>query len=659
VSGAQAPSFCASEDVVMLPALKKFRLLAAAAAASALAALAASPATTRAPATSVVHAITTTTAAADPVPDFTSPLSADPAIPRPASTPCVVTLVDNFMISEDRYGASYNYTPPAGCTGAWAKVVLEADYAYDDGALPNMTAIGLWLKGVNLHFGATPAANEPPFRWHVERDLTDIATLFRSSGTGNATMAGLFRDPASYVRLTARLLIYPATATAQPPRKADAVFRIGPLVAGGDKFGTLIVSENDPPSAPSELASTLSLPRDIERLYLDVLALESSGSLWWTCVPSPYRTMPNLLPESSGIGGCLDGTFRETEVRIDGQAAGVAPVFPWISPYALIQNETNPPFGGLVGAVPPPRLMNLLPYRVDLTPFAGVLSDGKPHKIAVTMSSTDPTDEVTSANLSVAASLLVYRDPHSTTVSGAVTRNTLAGQPSLPTRTDTLVSSGDTLTGNVLTSLRRDFIIDGYIDTARGRIHNCVVQTVLFSTTQAFDNLMSDSQYRYQQDVQLVSKVWRNSYSSLGSTQLLRDNEYFSYPLHMFFHEEFPVANAGGVTPTTLATLSQGVHHTGRHDRRNIARYDTEMHNTFEGLADTFLQDGVFMGHTEDARHFLFKDSLGSCYDRLVAFSGDERSSVSGTSCPNGVNRLRSVARPDGSPESLGWAGWQ
>ena len=637
---------------------KKFRLLAVAAAASALAALAGSPSGTRVPATSGVPATAmAVTAAADPTPDPFAALSADPPIPRPASTPCVVTLVNNFVISEDTYGASYNYTPPTGCTGAWAKVVLEADYAFDDGALPNLTATGLWLKGVNLHFGATPAASEPPFRWHVERDLTDIATLFRSSGTGNATMAGLFRDPTSYVRLTARLLIYPATATVQPPRKADAVFRIGPLVSGGDKFGSLSISENHPTSAPSELASTLSLPRDIERIYLDVLALNSGGSLWWACVPTAARTMPNLLPESSGIGGCLNGTFRETEVRIDGQPAGVAPIFPWISPYVLIQNETNPPFAGLVGPVPPPRSMNLLPYRVDLTPFAGVLSDGKPHKIAVTMTTTDPADEFTT-DIAVAASLLVYRDPHSTTVSGAVTRNTLAGQPALPTRTDTLVSSGDTLTGKVVTSLRRDFIIDGYIDTARGRIHNRVVQTVLFSTNQAFDNLMSDSQYRYQQDVQLVSKVWRNSYSSLGSTQLLRDNEYFSYPLHMFFREEFPVANAGGATPTTLATLSQGVHHTGRHDRRNIARYDTEMHNTFEGLADTFLQDGFFAGHAEDAQHFLFKDSLGSCYDRLVAYAG-ESSSVSGASCPNGVNRLRSVARPDGSPESLGWAGWQ
>lgn len=593
-----------------------------------------------------------TTAAADPLPSQFSPLFADPPIPRPASTPCVVTLVNDFVISEDHYGQTFNYTPPAGCTGAWAKVVLEADYAFDEGALPNMTAMGLWLGGVNLHFGSTPAAEEPPSEWHLERDLTDIATLFRHGGTGSATMASLFRDPTSYVRLTARLLVYPATATVSSPRKADAVFALG--TPGRDQFGAhLLVSENDPRFPPSELASTLSLPRDIERVYLDVLAIEPAGSLWWTCIPNALRATPNLLPDGIGTGGgigiCGDGTFRETQVRIDGQAAGVAPVYPWIAASS----------SGLAGDIPPPRLLSLLPFRVDLTPFAGVLSDGKPHKVAVTMSTTDPGDDISSASLEVAAHLLVYRDPHSTTVSGAVTRNTLAGQSSLPTVTNTLVSSGDTLTGGIATSLRRDFIIDGYIDTARGRIHNRVVQTVLFSTTQAFDNFISDSQYRYQQDVRLQSKVWRNSYASLGSTQLLRDNEYSSTPLHLFFHKEYPVPNAGSATPTTLKTLSMGVHHTGRHDRRNIARYDTDLHDTFEGLAETHLDGGVFMGHTESAQDYLFKDNRGSCYDRRVASDSGVRSSISGTSCPAGVNSVRPFARPDGSPESLGWAGWQ
>ena len=597
-------------------------------------------------------AATLSTAAADPLPSQFSPLVADPPIPRPASTPCVKTLVQDFVISEDTYGATFNYTPPTGCTGAWAKVVLEADYSFDEGALPNMTAMGLWLGGVNLHFGSTPGAEEPPSEWRIERDLTDIATLFRRSGTGSATMATLFRDPTSYVHLTARLLFYPATATVSSPRKADAVYVLG--TPGRDQFGAMLsVSENDPRFPPLALSSTLTLPRDIERVYLDVLAIDPGGSQWWTCVPNDSRSLPNLLPDGigfgGGIGGCGDGTFRETEVRIDGQPAGVAPVFPW----APASNA------GQLGAIPTPRMLNLLPYRVDLTPFAGVLSNGQPHTIAVTMASSDPDDEINFASLEVAANLLVYRDPHSTTVSGAVTRNTLAGQPPLPTRTNTLVSAGDTLTGSVVTSLRRDFVIDGYIDTARGRIRNRVVQTVLFSTTQVFDNFMSDAQYRYQQDVQLVSKVWRNSYSSLGSTQLLRDNEYFSYPRHLVFHKEYPVPNAGVATPTLLMTLSAGVHHTGRHDRRNIARYDTDLHNVFEGLTENHLEGGFYVGHLESAQDYLFKDNRGSCYDRRVGYDDFVRTSVSGTSCPDGVNRLRSIARPDGAPESLGWAGWQ
>ena len=653
----------------MLPA-PKFRALAVAAALFTCVALAAmqpasqpthfrpsAPGTTGAASTTSATTATRTaatlaTAAADPLPSQFSPLFADPPIPRPASTPCVVTLVNDFVISEDHYGATFPYTPPAGCTGAWAKVVLEADYSFDEGALPNMTALGLWLGGVNLHFGSTPGAEEPPSEWRIERDLTDIATLFRRSGTGSATMATLFRDPTSYVHLTARLLFYPATATVSSPRKADAVFVLG--TPGRDQFGAhLLTSEYNPTFPPQELASTLTLPRDIERLYLDVLAIDPGGSQWWTCIPSGAGTTSNLLPDGIGFGGgigsCGGGTFRETEVRIDGQPAGVAPVFPW----APASNA------GQFGAIPSPRMLNLLPYRVDLTPFAGVLSNGQPHRIAVTMAVTDPANGNASPSLEVAANLLVFRDPHSTTVSGAVTRNTLAGQKALPTVTNTLVSSGDTLTGSVVTSLRRDFVIDGYIDTARGRIHNRVVQTVLFSTTQAFDNFMSDAQYRYEQDVHLVSKVWRNSYSSLGTTQLLRDNEYFSTPRHLFFHKEYPVPNAGVATPTLLMTLSAGVHHTGRHERSNIARYDTDLHNTYEALTENHLEDGQYLGHLESAQDYLFKDNRGSCYDRRVGYDDFVRTSVSGTSCPDGVNRLRSIARPDGAPESLGWAGWQ
>ena len=35
--------------------------------------------------------------------------------------------------------------------------------------------------------------------------------------------------------------------------------------------------------------------------------------------------------------------------------------------------------------IPGVQTLNLLPYRVDLTPFAGVLSNGQPHTVGVTV----------------------------------------------------------------------------------------------------------------------------------------------------------------------------------------------------------------------------------------------------------------------------------
>jgi hypothetical protein len=208
-----------------------------------------------------------------------------------------------------------------------------------------------------------------------------------------------------------------------------------------------------------------------------------------------------------------------------------------------------------------------------------------------------------------------------------------------------------------VTTLRRQFVIDGYIDTARGRISSRVAQTVYFQDTQTFDNLMTASYYRYLQDIRLVSKVWRNSYSALGSTLLLHDNEYFSYPLHVFYRTELPQGDF--TTQLRRRTLEQGYDHTGRHDRRNIARYDTELHNHFASIFESFEQGNTFTSQANSAQTFRFFDNRGSCYDEAVAAGPDGRSYEAGESCPGGVNHVRWFARPDGAPESLGWAGWQ
>jgi hypothetical protein len=329
----------------------------------------------------------------------------------------------------------------------------------------------------------------------------------------------------------------------------------------------------------------------------------------------------------------------------------VAPIVPWLS--------TNTLFGFALYPFPP-HAMNVMPYRVDLTPFAGVLSDGVPHQVSVTFirHAADPNE----VSFRATAALLVYRDPHSKQVSGAITRNTLAGQAAVPTVDDTLQNNGDNTGGRVLTTLWRHFVIDGYVDTARGRISSRVVQTVYFSTDQRLDNLRSDTAGRYQQEMWLTSKVWRDSYSSLGATQLRHDGDLVTFPIHALYMQAYQVQNMH-VAVQTNAILHQGLELHGTYERSNVdpfraayvVAYDTAASSSRDFDGNTIASD--FNG----TRNWDYRDNRGSCYsvdqaasDQIFGLLVD-----AGADCPNGVNTLRWFSHPDGSPDSLGWTGYQ
>ena len=119
----------------------------------------------------------------------------------------------------------------------------------------------------------------------------------------------------------------------------------------------------------SELTTTFTAPRNTIKAYLDVIAQsQSSDEFWYQCVPND-ATGP--------LESCGNTAFRETEVTIDGKPAGVAPVYPWIYTGGIDPYLWEP----ITGV----QTLNMKPYRVDLTPFAGVLSDGGPHTVGVSV----------------------------------------------------------------------------------------------------------------------------------------------------------------------------------------------------------------------------------------------------------------------------------
>src|SRR6202012_3180170 len=169
--------------------------------------------------------------------------------------------------------------------------------------------------------------------------------------------------------------------------------------------------------------------------------------------------------------GCGGGNFRETEGSIDNKTPALAPIYPLI-----FTSGIGPYLWG-----PSARLQTLefQPYRVDLTPFAGALSDGAPHTVSIS---------VFGANhyFSVTGTLLVYQDAKAVHTGGAVTGNTLAGQAFAPVVSSTLGSGAQKVNGDILTKEQQQYVIEGYVNTSRGRVKTRVEQHLDFSNKQSF-----------------------------------------------------------------------------------------------------------------------------------------------------------------------------
>jgi hypothetical protein len=512
----------------------------------------------------------------------------------------------------------YSYAPPTSCTGAWSKVVLEADFSVTAGRQYDRTAT-LWLGGVNLYFGTTqePSAAVSP-AWHVERDLTDYAALLRNAGQGQAIIGNLVNDTyTGVIHGTARLLFYPASARARAAEVPDAVYPLG-----SDPVGSTATLN----TSTDKLARTLTLPTNVERAYLDVFTQSQSGDeFWYTCVPDAYAS------ETNECGG---GNFREAQISIDGQAAGVAPVYPWVYTGGIDPYLWRP--------TPGVQALNFLPYRVDLTPFAGQLSDGQPHEVAV---------QVAGANsyFAATATLLVYRDAHAKQVTGKVTRNTLVGQPATPTIASTLAtaSNGD-LSGSIKTKLDRHFVIEGYANTSHGRITNTVTQDTGFDDTQTFT--INSTVYRQQ----TAQRTWSDSSSQsrLGNFLTAERHGHFNYPFSLDYNQQL---GSDGST-SAASTVHQGYRQRDELRLLGLTLYGADVDNTVD-TQDTLVFDagGNLTSHSgqQSSQSFAFHDTLGSCYRAsLTTQAGVVASTNTGKGCPDGSNRVSWFAHPDGSPDS-------
>ncbi|HEY1470103.1 MAG TPA: peptide-N4-asparagine amidase [Candidatus Acidoferrum sp.] len=430
-------------------------------------------------------------------------VTADPRVTRPHEQPCIVQLFSGLQFV-DFSVKTYQYTPPAACPGPWEKVVFTADFDVTAGRQFDRTAV-INLGNVNIYFGTTaePRHNLSP-NWHVERDETDYSALFETPQSGQVILGNIVNSTyTGVISGSAALEFYPSKHNRRHDDLARSADQVLPLVQSNGQGGI-----NEPAflfTPTDQLATTFSLPLNVERAYLDVITQSQIGDeFWYTCVPNDVATE---------LQSCGATAFREAEISVDGQPAGVAPVYPWIYTGGV------DPF--LWEPIPAVQTLNFVPYRVDLSPFAGLLSNGQPHTIALS---------VFNANnyFSATATLLLFQDHDSQQVAGAVTENTIGNAPTPSVKENLVTDSSGAITGSVTTFSSRNFKVEGYANTSHGKVKTEVRQTINFKNIQNF----TINTAQYVQDISQDTDVESQTVTSSGFASFV-SLETFHYPLTM------------------------------------------------------------------------------------------------------------------------------
>jgi len=525
-------------------------------------------------------------------------VTADPLVARPHTKHCEVTLLTNQAFADFNH-KNFSYTPPADCPGPWAKVIFTGDFSIDAGVQFDRTG-QVFLGGVDIYFGTTaePLQNETD-TWHVERDVTDYSSLFKTPQSGFANLGNLVNPTyTSIIHGTFKLEFYQPDFGNPAPVTADIVSPVQD--SGGNSYFNVYSS------AP--VTQSFTLPRNVERAYLDVVAQsQNAEEQWFLCVPNDI---------AGPLGDCQNTAFREVEITVDGKPAGVAPVYPWIYTGGL------DPF--LWIPIPGVQTLNFVPYRVDLTPFAGTLDDGQPHTVGVAVYNAY-------SYFTVTAQLLAFEDHARKEISGALTADTLTAPDPTVTNTVNLNSSGQG-SGTVTVTNRHNFKISGYVDTSHGHVETTVDQQVNFNSVA---NIVSAATTYTQDNVQ-TSTVHSKTTTSDGWFFTTNESD-FSFPITV--NQLVTFESNGNISIAT--SLDQKYQRDETRTLEGFPIYESHVINevtptdtfTLISLGGGNYEVGSNSGQSNEQKYF-FRDSLGTCYSRELKAANNVLDTVTdGAAC--------------------------
>ena len=380
--------------------------------------------------------------------DWDDPRTPEAPVTVPGTRHCTVRVVDDAFADFDVHTSSF--TPPAGCAGPWSKVVMRLTGSVAGRQFDRLGHLD--VGGVRMLTLSTPEPSADGIRWHVEKDVTELAPLLAEPQQVQMSIGNVVNETyTGVIHVTVDLDFYTTGRGAPAAPTSDEVL---PLTSATRQGGDLV--------------GALTVPRNSTRLLADVFATGSGGGceeFWDTSAPA-----------STGYS-CPDGLpYREVDVRIDGQLAGVAAPYP-----VVYTGGWSNPF--LWYTIPSPKAFDIPALGYDLTPYLGRLNDGRAHEVRLSVVGL-PAGQ---GGWTLAPRFRVWRDQGRDVVTGA-TGATSGGEPAV---TSTVSGTGDQA-GRVDLDATRRFEVTGTLVTSRGPVTTTVSRELVNTSRHTWTDAEAD-----------------------------------------------------------------------------------------------------------------------------------------------------------------------
>jgi hypothetical protein len=248
--------------------------------------------------------------------------------------------------------------------------------------------------------------------------------------------------------------------------------------------------------------------------------------------------------------------------------------------------------------IPGPRAFDIQPVEYDLTPFAGLLNDGRPHRIDVSVVGVPEGQSGWSAPVNV----LVWQDAKSEQVAGKLTAHKAGDLGNSSTYTPGSEHRLDTEAGHRLTA-------SGYVDTSHGRVSTTVSRTLANTSVHRWtDGENTDALKATWSDTETVTVDGRGPAKSTRT--------------HRTYTMDGTTTLGAGDRLRTVLSLA---------DRAAVVETRGGLRTAWSRLDDSYAGDATYTANVpRDQRHAVGTTSeryrlygTSGCYDRnLVTVQG-------------------------------------